>query len=1689
MSDVGEDDGKESDWIREVSDDSDTEIPGGLSRKYYSQYIAGAERQAEQDEEGDPLQWTGSDTGLKKQDSPIISNMDHYHVGPEFEENCQPWTSGEPGPGSQGAHRSSSEVDHNANHLVNIDYRGGEAFCDSDILSSDQSLSDFEQAEHRWSSSESSRKSDAGHQRIVQRNERGVPRSGLPVFSRSAETARAHMDQKQPAQRPDRFYARRLEIRRTRAPSDQCIGEKKVGGGLVNRRYQIKIKGSKSCTTECEVLRPGSEKLYPCPDKTRFTNLYEEILRSDECSFFTDEDDNPEEDYSDFADDDGPVSEITGLDTSESKSERVTASRISARTESPGESLRDGAVPGGKDNSSPVVELTPLRIDEPHLSPILPVSAPIIEKFQAKTDAGDSNDDTRDNNTDHRNVTTIKTKAMCLNQTLDDKIEAMCLNQTLDDKIEAMCLNQTLDDKIEAMCLNQTLDDKIEAMCLNQTLDDKIEATCFNQTLDDKTEAMYLNQTLDDKTEALCTQETVLNECNENQGTSVLTCLENNGTFNFLNQVLVNAYLQMSKDPEDSSEIQSVKTNVCINGLEVQCIESVKTNVCIKRSEVQYFPHEDSSFSNSYKMEGDSQFDLSENPAQNEPTITKEMNCEDGQRTHFTVECIQKEVQELDHNMADKVDETAEVGEVTGPDVKQGNSTAVHGSSNSAELPSTDAGEGSNDMIGDALAQNEDAASCPDGAAHNPTTTPFPRQYYMSFLTVLRNRKLVNKKVRRPPQKFFRLLQAKSETMNVSEKDPGAADGREASGMKEKSVKMQARHFPKGREVPPGWKPGQYTTSSALSGSGAAPVLEHAAKKKNKKVCAGKGKQHAKGFNNNKKRHVSSEASVQEVESEESFPSRNRRVSYSSESSESTESKHTLGYGERYNPHSEDYSETEQKGGGGRSSCKKSFGQEFESKRQYYEKLTINKRKTSKEDEPGKVELTSQVKFLKTIDEFCSAEDNDNMDYDSYEDTYNGPGQEQAMDSVEYHISLAKYYSGRASNLLAIKSNPPGEPSASCSGVRIRRAANSVPSAIDNERLKSLSVEESNKAQREKVGMWSLNTLYAHKIGISEVPRESSVSLVAPYAEGKEEPVEVSQPVVRKAKTKHGRKRPLDRYRELKLAKFRSVKTSHLEKLAVFESERKVTYLDLLKTGYSTKMSRPMKEQDERKDTASVQRSKSCDNPGGKTSQGQIKVDVSPPIDQENPRRLKLVRFNEPKPLDEDKSSELVDRSEEDTWCYSVNAMLLRANQAMEQQKMAISENNHHFPRPDSAKVVPPVIKPKSSSFLSELLEQDRVEQKKVKQSQQKSKRTETSRAAEDERKRSVDNNGNAADNKSSHGHTMPAGPSDYKEVKPSCAFTNILPSMNLAPNEAPPESPKHSAGILKIKTSASSRKPKDCHPRREQKVFPSDCPASLYFSSNSSQPTIPPKKLLPLRYSAPVDPSAHMDSTWTPVRILKQSMLQRGSSDIQDSPSISIGEKQVIAKPATTTAGGVMSGLSDGYSQESYVDPENSLEDVESNDEEDYPTVLPQNGPPRRSFNLQIIQEEPQYGSSSCYTSSQLELESGSSTNCSLSHGLQCGAEANEGLRSGGYDSQPASEECLNESVENDLNLTYGVSNDPDALCMQGVMGILGKRPVELTRNDICYRMMVILLRTVAALSWSSAEHSQSFHRQRLEH
>ncbi|KAI8750603.1 hypothetical protein BgiBS90_032208 [Biomphalaria glabrata] len=1543
MSDLGEDDGKSADWIREVSDDSDNENGACMARKYYSEYSRNSSDLLMVDEDDAP-RWTGSEAGFRRTDSPIISNMEDYHAGPEFEERSN-WMTGEP---ELGAHRSTSETDHNENHLINIDYRGGEAFCDSDIMSSDQSLSDYEQNDGRWSSSESSKKNETGHTRIVQHTtECAMPRDGMPVFSRSAETARSKLDH---TQRPDRLYTRRQAIRKRIVSGDQSVGQ--TASKKSQRRIQIKIKGSKSCTTESEIIKPNADKNYPRPDRTKFSSLYEEILRSEDFAQLAEDYDNGEDDYSDFGDD-GPVSEITGLDTSESKSEssrkRVSVSSVSSRTGSSEESLRDGAVPGGKVNSVTAAEISPQRLGRT-MTPTYQTSN--SGRNQAIVD--------RNFELLPKNLETVRKK----NKPTATTASKNCSG--FSNKNE------------KPLFFNVTLAAKLNIHGIGS----EEEVSNFNESSRSAAQAQ-----------------------------SSKFSLESSGAHGFLNNVLEQAYMNTLRKHEFSSKDNPTDTNASPNVINGADRVEVTANI---------------SQPTSISVRGDSALEKQEVTVGSGDTVNAQLlNAEN--ESSVKAEYATSETIALEQHGDLNVEKQAE-------DLSVSKEESTHHEANlSTVKPQISKAEDGLNYPNSNTA--EEAVEC---SSSPPAHTQ--RQYYMSFLNVLRNKKLINKKVRRPPQKFFKLLHSKPETSQLKLNESNA-DFRETSSTKDKCNKMPAKHFPKGREVPPGWKPGQYSTASL--GNKTAGLSEPSPKKKTKKTNVGKSKPNMKGCNNNKKRQVLSDVSVNDMESEESVPARTRRPSDSSESSASTESKHTLGYGERYNPHSEESTEMEQRG-------KKTFGQEFETKRQYYERLTKIKKKTT----GGAMDrryLTSQVKFLKTIDEFCSAEDYDHVDYDSYEDCSGST--EFQLDSVDYHISLAQYYSGRPSNMQIIKGAPPSELMQGCAGVRIRKAQNNVPSAMDTERLKSLYVDESNS--KGKLGMWSLNTLYAHKVGISEIPRESNLSLLSSFAESKDDTVDPSLSLERKIKTKQTRKRGLERNREFKQGKYRSVKTSHLEKLAVFESERKVTYLDVLKSGYSSKLNKASRENNVsdtqqiiRRETPTVQKSKSCENPGNKFQAAPFQKETSPPADPESPRRLKLVRFNEPKALEDGKATDQVDRSEEDTWCYSVNAMLLRANQALEQQKTANDENEHHFPRPESAKVVAPVVKPMSSSFLSELLEQDKEEQKIVKQSQ-KLRRSELSKSGEDQiqGKKNINNNDNTNENRViMSSFSVPLAL--LSEVKPSSALTNIAPCIQQATNYVP-EAPKHSAGILKIKTTVASKKPKERLSCREQKTFLGDFPASMYFSTTQSQPNIPPKKLLPLRYVSPLDASTQIGAkNWTPVRILKESLGQRVTSDNLE-PKQQIGENLLATSKVTPKS--IFPGLKFKPADhrvstivQMFSDFNNSANsDGSSLDQDDYfdQLDLPSDVSGQETRNESVRTQSVQ--SSSVYTTNQSSIESNTSMVSSTKieqHSIKSGDISLT------VDRYKSNSEIEDKRSITSLSLTYGVRNDPDALRIEGVMGFLGK-------------------------------------------
>ncbi|XP_059177542.1 uncharacterized protein LOC131956924 [Physella acuta] len=1722
--------------------------PPTAGSRYWPQEVGETSSAGSLDEDS----WTDSPSGWRRQTAGEVEAED-YHSGPEYDDPPGTWKSGE-------------EKDQNGNHVSDSEYTGSESFYDAE--ESEMAFSDCDQNDNRWSGSESGNKVEA--EDAVEENpapqeprDNSIPKAEVIVTSQSDETLKMYRDSKLSLQRPNRFHSRRPNGSRQ---NNSGKGDYDPG----------KIRVSKSCTTECEILKPGLENSYPCPDRLKYSSLYEEILRSEQFLLFSDDDDDDDDDELDLAED-GALSESTGLDIDNDNSDSTSTNRESEDSvedtlPKSGSGLRDGAVPGTSENVADgreIVDKPSANSEELILMPLPHSSSTLIDADKNCEPRGglntgeglaESNDVKINENSvatedpvsqpisalhERRRSTTMSSKPVVVVKLPGSVKEDAVYDSDTTTASSCMDKGDTSDSYLEVskVSIDQRHvspgSETVPPTCsiANPCVPIPPASSVVNaflvmeenlcEPLGNVLEQVYLKKAQDSGTQ--------LTEGNSKTSNLKMDDLEDSDRGH--TPVISILSLNADKDVTESCKYPRRDHNdVYYDNSTVTLVSSINTDV---------------SFSNSGPNEGEPDPENVENEMNANHSkcgvvsSDKNITVDSLARDEAEISDFQREIHvpmvendtsaistsshslfQIDGKSVSKIkfvvtkDPDLSLNELVvergdGEDVNLQN-TGVKGVSVTTGMEGgcvttgmkgeclTEAKITDETSASDAACTIQEETNIPTGdvvtelpnyelqtTVQNPIT-PLNNQYYMSFLTELRNKKLVNKKVRRPPQKFFKALQAK----NVSRVSLELENKSSTSIAKIDKASMLQKNFPIGREVPPDWKPRQQSNNSQTSSLGEYTVH----KRRKKKDTLFKTKLLGKSINNNKKKNSVSEASIPDMNSD-IFCS---KASSMSDDSYSIDSKHTVGYGERYNPESDETSEVES---GIKDDLKHDIAmQDFEYKRKYYERLTRARKKKSRDGKkhprsPERMELTSQVKFLKTIDDFCNAEECENCD-DSCEGSVSSVG-EKSLDYMEYHKSLVKYYSGKKTQINLTNCD---DPSDSCSGIRIRRASNNVPSAIDPERLKSLGLDDASMTLQSKIGMWSFSTLYAHKKGIHEIPHESNTNLMLmgtdfdqQYNEGTTAPKSKSNTKAQKQLKNTARNRNKDK----KQSKMKSAKSPAVEKTSVqYESERKITYLDFLRSGYALKMNKSSRDQtatdlaNVRRDSVNVQKSKSCDASSNKSMQAVVWPKDISPVNTTLGKKAKLVRFNEantPETSSEKVPAEVVERSEEDTWCYSVNAMLLRANQVMEKQK--IRHTDYHFPRPDSAKVVPPVIKPKSSSFLSELLEQDRVEQIRVKGLDKGVKLLDKTLTKRQELERSLFRGDDKSLSKEGSSSKQPgqaikqassSEPSTSNSQNTTSNSSNVLPLIDDKHSNEP-----KSAATLKIRASVS-KKSLERTMRMQQRVSTSAPGAHVYHPPSLSQPSILPKRLLPLRYSSPFDAISQIGENWTPVRILKENVAKKFS---HVTPEI---QSRIRNRPTETSSSFLLDQHSETLRYYRYPhldqrassivqmfadqnisfnnncdsnDMQNNPPDDDFIDELDEPYVIDMSQVPHRlNFmdlfgrqvfrTLQPINEDPEYGAVECqYDPEKSETASESGSSEASQH---TPAESGSHVTAATSDLPPRSSATPSSRREagtiGNVRIQYGTKNDPDALRMSNVISSLVNQPrsKRTTRNSL---------------------------------
>ncbi|GFR85507.1 hypothetical protein ElyMa_006030100 [Elysia marginata] len=521
-------------------------------------------------------------------------------------------------------------------------------------------------------------------------------------------------------------------------------------------------------------------------------------------------------------------------------------------------------------------------------------------------------------------------------------------------------------------------------------------------------------------------------------------------------------------------------------------------------------------------------------------------------------------------------------------------------------------------------------------------------QEYLDFYAFLKNKKPVKKEVRRPKTKIFKLQRMMTDIksdVRAAHLSPDPED----SEMNSKPI------FPRGREVPPGWKPGQH---------GSHPITQISAEYEMAAHHSSKSKKHAWRKNKIRRKAVRYRESSHGVKQS------------ASETSEIVSPQPVL-------------KKRSMRRGGQDSTDDMALvtNSEFERKRQFYERQQRSKAahessagKSGKRNKPKKV--TEQVKFLKTIDDICNAEEGE--EGEEYEENLMKTleGNDDSLmgcndKDYQLHSSLAKYYIGKLQKSATKKDASEADDSLnSFQGVRISRGKLQVPSTISQDRLRAIrptppqgasghslrwpsrahhshpnlpatsakwpesSLDilgaQSFKKNPRKLYKTTSEWISASKVGVNSDYREAWDQLRANYVEAKSETPQHTGDVRTESKKKEARE-------ESKRSSEKSEKVSSPKKTP---AAKLIAGLKEKSTNYKLK---------------------------------QVTKLPAPP-----------------------------DRSEEDTWCYSVNAMLLKAKQVMADSQ---KKGTHRFPRHNSAAVVSPVIDQRATSnFLKTLLKQDAEE-------------------------------------------------------------------------------------------------------------------------------------------------------------------------------------------------------------------------------------------------------------------------------------------------------------------------------------------------------------------------------------------
>ena len=512
-------------------------------------------------------------------------------------------------------------------------------------------------------------------------------------------------------------------------------------------------------------------------------------------------------------------------------------------------------------------------------------------------------------------------------------------------------------------------------------------------------------------------------------------------------------------------------------------------------------------------------------------------------------------------------------------------------------------------------------------------------QEYLDFYTFLKSKKPVKKEVRRPKTKIFKLQRLMTDIQGVRGPARVLTDSEEMEA-------NQMPIFPRGREAPPGWKPGEH---------GSHPITQISAEYGTAAQSSAKPKKHSWKKSKVRRKARRTRESNQSVKQSASETS----VILSPPKAREKTSKDNHGYS------SDDVA--------------LSTNSDFERKRQFYEGQQGSKApndngngKLGKRNKPKKV--TEQVKFLKTIDDICNAEEDEGSEEELNEPQSRNQTSQPMYSEKEQHFttSLAKYYTNKlAKSSLKAKLVKRDGSLSNIDGVRISRANLHVPSTISLDRLRAI------KPPSPKAMAWPSRA------------NHSNPNLPTTSAKWPDTNAEVLQ-APKKNNKKHY-KSASDWISPSKIGVSSDYREAWEQLRASYVEAKSAAHLN-------NSEARPEPSKKEAKEDGKKSPAKSEKTvPQKKTTAAKLYVGLK---EKSNNYKLKQISKLPAPP----------DRSEEDTWCYSVNAMLLKAKQAMaesQDQKKA----THRFPRHNSAAVVSPVIEQRATSnFLKTLLKQDAEE-------------------------------------------------------------------------------------------------------------------------------------------------------------------------------------------------------------------------------------------------------------------------------------------------------------------------------------------------------------------------------------------